>query len=161
MTITEKETPLLTHPTSDRPETLGFTGKARALYDPRRAGTAFENLSFEERPGLLADREATERETKRLATRIGFAALRHAACVEDIGMRSPRGIGISVIAHLIDGGWIDRHENLLITLPITGPAGPGKSWIACALGPKACRDDRRVIYSLTTCFWVCCQAVTY
>ena len=36
----------------------------------------------------------------------------------------------------------NRHENLLIT----GPTGLGKSWIACALGNKACRDDRRVVY---------------
>ncbi len=58
-------------------------------------------------------------------------------------MRSPRGIDASVMAHLIDGGRVvDRHENL----PITGPTGPGKSWISCALGHKACRDDRRVVY---------------
>jgi len=46
------------------------------------------------------------------------------------------------MAHLIDGGWIDRHENLLIT----GQTGLGKSWIACALGHKACRDGRSVVY---------------
>ena len=46
------------------------------------------------------------------------------------------------MAHLIDGGWIDRHENLLVT----GQTGLGKSWIACALGHKACRDGRSVVY---------------
>ena len=46
------------------------------------------------------------------------------------------------MAHLVDGGWIGRHENLLIT----GQTGLGKSWIACALGHKACRDGRSVVY---------------
>lgn len=133
---------MLTHPTTDRLEALGFTGMAKALDEQRRASDAFESLSFEERLGLVVDREATERDAKKLATRLRFASLRQAACVEDIDMRSPRGIDKAVMAHLIDGGWIDRHENLLIT----GPTGLGKSWIACAIGHKACRDDRRVMY---------------
>ena len=110
---------MLTHPTCDRLEAIGLTGMAQALHEQRRAGAMFESLSFEERLGLLVDREAAERDAKRLATRLRFAALRHAACVEDIDMRSPRGIDAAVMAHLIDGGWINRHENLLIT----GPTG--------------------------------------
>lgn len=133
---------MLTHPTSDRLEALGLTGMAKALDDQRHAHATFDHLSFEERLGLLVDREAADRDAKKLATRLRFAALRHAACAEDIDMRSPRGIDASVMALLIDGNWIDRHENLLIT----GQTGLGKSWIACALGHKACRDDRRVMY---------------
>jgi DNA replication protein DnaC len=101
----------------------------------------FESHSFEERLGLLVDREAAERDPQKLATRLRFAALRPAACVEVLDMRRPRHIDASVMAHLIHGGWIDRHENSLNT----GPTGLGKSWIACALGHKACRDDRRVM----------------
>ncbi|MFH4054993.1 IS21-like element helper ATPase IstB [Acinetobacter baumannii] len=133
---------MLTHPTCDRLEAIGLTGMAQALHEQRRAGAMFESLSFEERLGLLVDRETAERDAKRLATRLRFAALRHAACVEDIDMRSPRGIDAGVMAHLIDGGWINRHDHLLLP----GPTGLGKSWIACALGNKACRDDRRVVY---------------
>lgn len=133
---------MLTHPTSDRLEAIGLTGMAKALDEQRRAGATFDPLGFEERLGLLVDREAAERDARKLATRLRFAALRHAACVEDIDLRSPRGIDKEVMAHLVDGGWIDRHENLLIV----GPTGLGKSWIACALGHKACRDDRRVMY---------------
>ena len=64
------------------------------------------------------------------------------ASVEDLDLRTPRGLDRSVMAHLADGGWIARQENLLIT----GPTGLGKSWIACALGHKACRDGRPVLY---------------
>lgn len=133
---------MLTHPTSERLTALGLAGMARALDEQRRAGPTFEALGFEERLGLLVDREAAERDTKRLTARLKFAALRQTASVEDLDLRTPRGLDRAVMAHLIDGGWIDRHENLLIT----GQTGLGKSWIACALGHKACRDGRSVVY---------------
>jgi DNA replication protein DnaC len=133
---------LLTHPTSERLIALGFTGMAKALDEQRRVPSTFDTLDFEERLGLLVDREAAERDAKRLTTRLKFAALRQAACVEDLDLRTPRGIDRALIAHLVDGAWISRHENLLIS----GPTGLGKSWIACALGHKACRDGRVVAY---------------
>ena len=133
---------MLTHPTSERLTALGLAGMARALDEQRRAGPAYEALGFEERLGLLVDREAAERDTKRLTARLKFAALRQTASVQDLDLRTPRGLDRAVMAHLIDGGWIDRHENLLIT----GQTGLGKSWIACALGHKACRDGRSVVY---------------
>lgn len=133
---------MLTHPTSERLTALGLAGMARALDEQRRAGPTYEALGFEERLGLLVDREAAERDTKRLTARLKFAALRQTASVEDIDLRTPRGLDRAVMAHLIDGGWTLRHENLLIT----GQTGLGKSWIACALGHKACRDGRSVVY---------------
>ena len=132
---------MLTHPTHERLITLGLTGMAKALEEQRRSPD-LNDLSFEERVGLLVDREAAERDTKRLTTRLKFAALRQNACVEDLDLRTPRGIDRAVFAKLIAGDWIDRHENLLIT----GATGLGKSWIACALGHKACRDNRSVQY---------------
>jgi DNA replication protein DnaC len=132
---------VLAHPTSDRLIALGLSGMAKALDDQRRT-PACEVMTFEERLGLLVDREAAERDTRSLATRLKFAALRHAASVEDADLRTPRGLDRAVFAHLADGGWIGRAENLLIT----GATGLGKSWIACALGHKACRDGRSVLY---------------
>ena len=132
---------MLTHPTHERLIALGLTGMAKAFEEQRRSPD-LDALSFEERIGLLVDREAAERDTRRLTARLKFAALRQNACVEDVDWRTPRGIDRAVFARLVAGDWIDRHENVLIT----GAAGLGKSWIACALGHKACRDNRSVLY---------------
>ena len=132
---------MLTHPTHERLIALGLTGMAKAFEEQRRLPD-LEALSFEERIGLLVDREAAERDTKRLTARLKFAALRQNACVEDVDWRTPRGIDRAVFARLVVGDWIDRYENVLIT----GAAGLGKSWIACALGHKACRDNRSVLF---------------
>jgi DNA replication protein DnaC len=113
---------MLTHPTHERLITLGLTGMAKAFEEQRRSPD-LDALPFEERIGLLVDREAAERDTKRLTTRLKFAALRQSACVEDVDLRTPRGIDRAVFARLVGGDWITRNENLLIT----GATGLGKS----------------------------------
>ena len=70
------------------------------------------------------------------------SGLRQNAVVEDIDLKATRGLDKALFHKLVAGDWIDRHHNLLII----GPTGVGKSWIACALGHKACRDDRSVLY---------------
>ena len=132
---------MLAHPTQERLIALGLGGMARAIDDQRRQPD-IAALSFEERLALLLDREATDRENKRLTARLRFAALRQAAVVEDVDLRSARGLDRALFQKLAAGDWIDRKQNLLIL----GPTGVGKSWLACALGHKACRDDRSVVY---------------
>ena len=105
---------MLTHPTQERLIALGLAGMAKAFEEQRRTGD-IDAMSFEERIGLLVDREAAERDTKRMTTRLKFAALRQNACVEDVDLRTPRGIDRAVSARLVAGDWIDRHENLLVT----------------------------------------------
>jgi DNA replication protein DnaC len=132
---------MLTHPTYDRLIALGLTGMARSLEEQRRQPD-IAALAFEERLALMIDREAVERESKRLANRLKFAGLRQHAVVEDIDLRTARGLDRALFQKLIAGEWIDRKQNLIII----GPTGIGKSFIACALGHKACRDDRAVLY---------------
>ncbi len=132
---------MLAHPTHERLIALGLIGMAKAFEDQRRSPD-IAALSFEERLGLMVDREDAERDTKRLAARLRFAALRQNAVVEDIDLRAPRGIDRALFQKLIAGNWINRAEGLLVT----GPTGVGKSWIACAIGHKACRDGKSVLY---------------
>ena len=129
------------HPTQERLAALGLTGMARALDDQRRQPD-IATLSFEERLAMLLDRETMERDNKRLVARLRFAALRQEAIVEDVDLQAVRGLDRALFQKLAAGDWIDRKQNLLVI----GPTGVGKSWIACALGHKACRDNRSVAY---------------
>jgi DNA replication protein DnaC len=132
---------MLTHPTEQRLVALGLAGMAKALEGQRRQPDVAA-LSFDERLGLLVDREAIERENKRLVSRLKFAGLRQNAVVEDVDMKAARGLDKALFARLAAGDWIDQHQTLIVI----GPTGVGKSWIACALAHKACRDDRSVLY---------------
>jgi DNA replication protein DnaC len=132
---------MLTHPTHDRLVALGLTGMAKA-FEEQRQQPDVASLTFEERLGLLVDREAIERENKRLVTRLKVANLRQNATIEDLNTKAARGLDKALFAKLAAGEWIARRQDLLIT----GKTGTGKSWLACALGHKACRDDRSVLY---------------
>jgi len=132
---------MLTHPTYDRLIALGLTGMAKALEEQRRQPD-IAALTFEERIAMMIDREAVDRENKRLTTRLKFACLRQSAIVEDVDMKAPRGLDKALFQKLVAGDWINRHQNLIVI----GPTGVGKSWLACALGHKACRDDHSVFY---------------
>ena len=132
---------MLNHPTLDKLEALRFNGMVKALTE-QMAVPDIEDLSFEERLGLLVDREMTEREDRRLKTRLRQAKLRQSACVEDIDYRQARGLDKSLILDLAGCQWVKRHLNIMIT----GPTGVGKTWIACALAQKACREGYRALY---------------
>ena len=132
---------MLVNHTRERLAALGLPGMTKA-FDDQLGQPDAATLTFEVRLGLMIDREVTERDNKRLVARLRFAALRQTAVIEDIDLRTPRGIERAFFAKLVDGDWIARKQNLLIT----GPTGVGKSWIACALGHKACRDNRSVLY---------------
>jgi DNA replication protein DnaC len=131
---------LLKHPTLDQLHALGLSGMAKAFVEI--AANDVEGLGHPEWLGLLLDRETSWRQDKRLTTRLRVAKLRQQACVEDIDYRSPRGLDRALFQKLVDGKWINAHENLALV----GPTGVGKSWLASALGHKACRDNRSVLY---------------
>lgn len=132
---------MLTIPTLDKLRALKFHGMAKA-FEEQLASSDCEHSSFEERLGLLVDREATEQENRRLQSRLKQAKLRQTACMEDIDYRHPRGLDKSQMKSLSTCRWIKDHLNILVT----GPCGAGKSFIACALGHRACLEGFRVLY---------------
>jgi len=136
---------MLKHPTLDKLQTLKFTGMAAALAD-QMATPDIDELAFEERLGLLVDREITERENRRLTSRLRRAKLRHVAALEDIDYRNPRGLDKGLIQSLAACQWVKEHLNILIT----GPTGVGKTWLACALAHKACREGHTAQYTRLT-----------
>jgi DNA replication protein DnaC len=132
---------MLTHPTLDQLHVLGLHVMAKAFVDLEAQGEV-QNLAHAEWLGLLLDREVSFRRDKRLAVRLRYAKLRQEASVEDVDYKTPRGLDRTLFAKLAQGQWIEEHANLLVT----GPAGVGKSWLASALGHKACRDNHSVLY---------------
>lgn len=132
---------MLTHPTLDQLTQLGLAGMAQAFAELEASDTA-ATLTHTDWLGLLLDRELTQRRDKRLAARLRYARLRHNAVVEDVDYRTPRGLDRALFKKLAEGEWIVAHDNLILC----GPTGVGKSWLACALGHKACRDNHSVLY---------------
>lgn len=132
---------MLIHPMVERLRGLGLTAMADAFIDLRNQSAA-DDLSREDWLGLLIDREVTARDNKRLGRRLSVARLRQNAVVEDTDLRTPRGLDRGLFQTLATCGWIRDSQHLLIG----GPTGTGKSWLACALGHKACREGFSVLY---------------
>ncbi len=137
---------MLNHPTLDQLKTLKLDGMADAFAELQASGPLGDqasDLEHAEWLALLLDREQANRHTKRFNTRLRTARLRHAgASIEDVDYRSPRKLDKALFQQLSTCKWIKDHRGLLIT----GPCGIGKTWLACALGHKACRHDYTVLY---------------
>jgi len=133
---------MLSHPTRHKLEELRLFGMAKALDEQNQSEKA-RKLGFEERLGLMVDREIAEREARRFSTRLRQAKLRYPnATIEDIDFKTPRGLDRSLIKSLAQCQWIKKRQNLLFT----GPTGCGKSYLACAFAHQACREGFRPRY---------------
>ncbi|HEX7424269.1 MAG TPA: IS21-like element helper ATPase IstB [Terriglobales bacterium] len=132
---------MLVHPTLEKLHALKFLGMANAFEEQMKMPEA-ANLSFEERLGFLVDREMTDRDNRRLKNRLKSAKLRESASVEDIDYRHPRGLDKALMLKLCDCSWVRDHRNVFFT----GPTGVGKTYLACALGQKACREGYSTLY---------------
>lgn len=132
---------MLRHTTLDQLQELKLHGMAKAFAE-QLAMRDLSELSFEERLGLLVEREAAERSSRRLTSRLRKANLREQATLEDTDWRAPRGLDKGQFLRLGSCQWIADHLNVLIT----GKAGMGKTFLACALAHKACREGYTALY---------------
>src|SRR5579864_4240204 len=134
---------MLNQQTLEKLYALRLQGMAEAFRaQPEQAGIT--ELSFEERLALLVDQQWNWRQNRALERRLAKAKLRHRASVEDIDFRSPRGLDRALVRALTqDSAWVREHQNLFLL----GPTGIGKSFLACALAEKACRDGFTALYA--------------
>lgn len=133
---------MLIEQTFQQLSSMRMHGLFHALQEQLEQTDNYHKLSFEERIGLLIDREYNERERKRLTRRLQQAKLREKACIEDIDYRHPRGLDKAVVQRLSSCQWISKHQNLLIT----GLTGVGKTYLCCAFADKACREGYTAMY---------------
>ena len=127
--------------TLEKLRALRLDGMADALEEQRRQ-TNITQLEFEERLGLLVERQWLWRENRGLAARLKNARFKMPACLEDLDYRSSRGLKRAQIDQLRASQWVESHRNCLVT----GPTGSGKTYLGCALGHQACRDGHRSLY---------------
>ncbi len=133
---------MLQEPMMEKLTAMRLLGMVDAL-KAQEQDPASRELSFLERLGLLVDQQWTWRENQALARRLQAAKL-NGACVEEIDYRASRGLDKSVIRALAQkSAWVQNHENIFVL----GPTGVGKSFVACALAQKACRDGYSALYT--------------
>ncbi len=133
---------MLNTQTTHKLRALKLTGMLEAI-ESQAAQPDLVSLSFDERFGLLVDYEYSFRENRRLARLLKDAKLKHQqASIEDIDFNPRRGLDKSYLMTLANCDWIQKRQHLIFT----GPAGAGKTWLACAYGHQACRQGLSVIY---------------
>lgn len=132
---------MLTEQTSNKLRDMKLNGMA-ACYERMQADPASAQMSFPERFAMLVDSEHLDQQNRALTRRLNYASLKQDASIEAINWRVRRGIDRAVIEQLSTCEWIRYGQNCIIT----GATGLGKSWLACALAQKACREGYRVLY---------------
>ena len=133
---------MLTEPTMEKLKGLRLEAMA-AAWLKQEGDAGVQELSFDERLGLLVEAEWMSRENARLVRSLKEARLRlGSACVEGIDYPARRELDKGVIRQLSTCGWVREHLNVVIT----GATGTGKTYIACALAQQACRQGYRALY---------------
>ena len=136
-----KENHVLHYSTLDGLKTLRLPAMASGLLE-QREHPDYAAMSFEDRLGLLVDRELLQRENRRLERVLKEAKLRSRGVIEDIDFSATRGLDKAAFLSMVESKWVEHHHNVIVL----GPTGVGKTFIACALTQRAIRDGHRALY---------------
>jgi DNA replication protein DnaC len=140
---------MLNQQTLEKMNAMRLLGMAES-FSEQLGRSQYAELSFEERVGLMVDREWTARDQRRLSRRLKAAKLRYPASVEDVDWKTPRGLDRQVLLGHSNCQWVTEHHNVVLS----GPTGVGQSFLACALVEKACRSG-------FTGYYVRCPRLVY
>lgn len=133
---------MLSEQTIETMKELRLWGMLEALEEQYRTVKS-EELSFDERLGLLVDTEINFRENRRLERLVKAARFKYSnACIENINYSAKRKLDKSAVLQLANCRWIKEHHNIIVS----GSTGTGKSWFSCAIGVQACRKGFKTIY---------------
>jgi DNA replication protein DnaC len=132
---------MLTHSTIEGLKSLRLPAMASGLLE-QREHPDYHELSFEDRLGLLVERELLQRTNRRLERVLKAAKLRSGAVVEDLDFSAARGLDKTTLRSLVDSPWVASHHQIMIV----GPTGVGKTFVACALAHRAIRDGATALY---------------
>src|ERR1039458_5937504 len=133
---------MLIQPTIEKLYAMRLRGMAEA-FQQQQEDANIHSLSFEERLGLLIDRQWNWRQNRALDGRLRNGRLQGPACIEDIDYRAPRGLDRQMVRSLTaESAWVREHQHLFLI----GPTGVGKTWLARAFGHKACRDGYTALF---------------
>ena len=122
---------MLMNQTLDKLDALGLFGMALGLREQLECNQ-YLSLSFDERLGLLVDREAEARDSRRSGAAAQGGQAAPGGHRGRLDFRAP-AVSIARCLSLAQAGWVAAHHNLLIT----GPTGAGKSFRG--LRVDACR----------------------
>jgi DNA replication protein DnaC len=136
---------MLHQPLLDKLSTLRLTGFRQAL-EEQFCSPHYAELPFEDRLGLLVDRECTRRDNGRLRRSLQAARFPLPGSIEDLDLAPARGPDRALVLELAQGQWVRHHLNAIVV----GPTGAGKTYLACALGQAACRQGLSVRYLRTS-----------
>src|SRR6185437_2037254 len=132
---------MLNQPTLEKLQTMKLYGMADAFRTQMETADTSQ-LSFEERFALLVDQQWLWKENRALERRLRASKLKERGVIEDIDYQHSRGLDRKLLRTLASSEWVKQHKNLLLI----GPTGIGKTWLACALAQKACRDGYTILH---------------
>lgn len=130
---------MLTNPTIDKLKDLKLKVMAEMVTVP---DPVLIQLSFEERLGIMVEKEWLSKKNSRITRLIRNASLSPSTSVEDIDYCPERTIDKKTIATLSSGLFIEQKLNVIVT----GKTGSGKTYLAQALGVSACRNGYSARY---------------